>query len=121
MRLKRFLNEEDSIKKALAMEEPEVGEEYSEEEVASKLEVLQIAIGKQAESLGKLKKGNGSEDQLKAARGIMADLEDKEEKWDNWEKEVKSQGPSPEPAAGEEEPLPPEGEEEEEEEEEEEK
>lgn len=112
MRLKRFLNEENSIKKGLAIDEPEVGNEYDEEEIASKKEILQIAIGKQTEILSKMKKSNASDDQLEAARAIMADLKDKQEKWDNPEKETKSQGPNPEPAMGGEEPPPDEEEEE---------
>ena len=125
MRLRRFLNEEDMIKKALAIDEPEVNNEYTEEEIAANKEILQIAIGKQTEILSKLRKGSNNDDQLDAARAIMADLKDKEEKWDNPEKETKSQGPNPPEAMGggmEEEPAEePTKEEEEEEPEEEEK
>jgi len=120
MRFSRFLNEEDAVKKGLAVDEPEVNTEYTEEEIAANKEIIQIAIGKQTETLSKLRKGNGSDDELDAARAVMADLKDKQEKWDNPEKESKSQGPNPEPAMGGGEEMPPSEEEEEEPEEEEE-
>ena len=118
MRLNRYLREEE----ALQVGEPEPGEEYTPEEVADKLEKLQIAIGKQAELIKKLGKSNSNEDKLEAARSIMKDLKDKLDKWENWKEEVKSKGPNPEPAmaGGEEPPVEEEPEEEEPEEEEEE-
>lgn len=76
MRLTRFLNEEDSIKKALSIPEPEVGETYSDEEVKEYITVLKDALGS------------------KGADGAMIkDIQDKLDKWENVDVETKPAGP----------------------------
>jgi flagellin-specific chaperone FliS len=95
MRFQQWLmNEEDNIiQKALDIEEPDVGGDYDESEVADNLESLRIAIGKQTEAIKNIK----DEEELDAARSVLSDLKDAEEKWENWKEEVKSKGPNPEP------------------------
>ena len=110
MRLARFLNEEDVIKKGLSVMEPEVGEKYSDEEVKEYISTVKDAIAAQKK-----------EDMNDAAKAILKDLEDKLDKWENVDIETKATGPVvpavdilaaiPPEAAGEE--APPEGEEEE--------
>jgi hypothetical protein len=78
MRLTRFLNEEDAIKKGLEVPEPEVGEKYSKEEVKKYISLIKNAISAQKE--------DGDE-------AILKDLEDKLDKWQNVETEVKPAGP----------------------------
>jgi len=117
MRLLKFLNEENMVKKALSIDEPKVNGDYDEVEVADNLEAIRIAIGKQTEEIAKLRK-SGSDESLKAARAVLSDLKDKEDKWSNWEKEVKSKGPNPPPEGAPEEEAPEEEAPEEEEEEE---
>jgi hypothetical protein len=85
MRLRRFLNEEDIVKKALSIDEPEVGEDYDESEAADNIDIIDSAINKVS--------GGESE----ADKNILSDLKDKKEKWSNWKKEVKSKGPNPSP------------------------
>jgi len=76
MRLTRFLNEEDVIKKALSIPEPEVGETYSDEEVKEYITVLKDALGS------------------KGADGAMIkDIQDKLDKWENVDSETKPAGP----------------------------
>jgi len=91
MRFNRYLREENALK----INEPEVGIKYTEDEVSDNIMKLKIAIGKQVEIIKKLRNGDGSGYELKAARAVIRDLEDKLDKWENWEEEVKSQGPNP--------------------------
>lgn len=83
--------EEDIIKKALSLDEPEVNSDYDVSIVADNLKILRIAIGKQTEIVGGIK----DEEKLKAARAILTDLNDKEEKWSNWREEIEPKGPGP--------------------------
>ena len=101
MRFNNYLNEESIIQKALALEEPDLDTEYTDEEVKSNLDILNQAIKKQ-ESLS----------DNEASTAILKDLEDKKGKWEHWEEVVKSQGPNKAPEEIGMEELPPEGEEE---------
>lgn len=85
MRLRRFLNEEDTIKKALSMDEPEPNSKYEKDEVKSIIKILKDAIDAQ-------KSKDTSQDSSKA---ILKDLKDKLDKWLNWKEETKSEGPNP--------------------------
>lgn len=82
MRLTRYLNEEDIIKKGLGVPEPEVGEEYSKEEVQG-----YIAIVKDAISAVEEEEKEGSE-------AVIKDLQDKLNKWENVDSETEAAGPS---------------------------
>ena len=82
MRLARFLNEEDVIKKGLSVMEPEVGEKYSDEEVKEYTSTVKDAIAAQKK-----------EDMNDAAKAILKDLEDKLDKWENIDSETKAAGP----------------------------
>lgn len=83
MRLTRFLYEEDNIKKGLSIKEPEVGNDYSDEEVKEYIATIKDAISAQ--------KSKGTESEADAA--IMKDLEDKLDKWENIDSETKAAGP----------------------------
>ena len=82
MRLSRFLNEEDVIKKGLSVSEPEVGEEYSDDEVKEYISIIKNAIGAQKK-----------EEMDDAAKAILKDLEDKLNKWENVDTETEPVGP----------------------------
>ena len=83
MRLTQYLNEEDAVKKGLAVDEPESGGKYSDEAVKDKIKIIEKA-------LSMAKKGEKGE----ANDAIVADLEDKLDKWENVDKETKPAGPS---------------------------
>lgn len=83
MRLTRFLYEEDAVKKALEIEEPAVGEEYSDEEVKWRISDIKDAI--------EVQKKNGVESE--ADNALLKDLEDKLDKWENVDKETEPAGP----------------------------
>jgi hypothetical protein len=83
MRLTRFLYEGDSIKKALEIEEPAVGEEYSDEEIKWRISSIKDAIDAQ--------KKNGIESEVD--NSLLKDLTDKLEKWENVDQETKPAGP----------------------------
>ena len=83
MRLTRFLYEGDVIKKALEIEEPAVGEEYSDEEIKWRISDIKDAIDVQ--------KKNGIESEVNNA--LLKDLTDKLEKWENVDQETEPAGP----------------------------
>ena len=83
MRLTRFLYEGDNIQKGLSIGEPEVGEDYSDEEVKKNITAIKDAIAAQ--------KSKGTESD--ADESIMKDLEDKLDKWENVDSETKAAGP----------------------------
>lgn len=104
MRFIKFLNE-DVIKTALGFDEPKTGKKYSDEYVKKRKETLEKAI-KAAE--------NKKFDNEDVREAMLADLQDKLDKWSNVEKETAA----PKPPAPPEEPGvektegPPEGKEE---------
>ena len=71
MRLNKYLNEEDAIKKGLSVDEPEVGADYTEEEVTDHLLPVLAALDHLR------KKGIKSD----ADEAIFRDLKDKKDKW----------------------------------------
>lgn len=77
MRLKNFLNE-DIVKQALDLPEPETGGDYPSEKVKRYLDMINKAL----EAMKK-KEENDAND------AIVADLRDKKEKWSNIDKETK--------------------------------
>ena len=77
MRLNKFLTEED----ALDIEEPETDGDYSDRVVKQNIEKIKKAISK----LGEPKND--------AEEAILADLEDKLDKWKNVDKETEPAGP----------------------------
>jgi len=81
MRFNRYLREEDIIKKALSISEPEVGMKYTKDEVASNISIIKDALDSLSEKDVDIKR----------------DLLDKLDKWKNWKEEVKSEGPNPIP------------------------
>ena len=83
MRLTRFLYEEDAVKKALEIEEPAVGEEYSDEEIKMRISDIKDAI--------KAQKKNGIESE--ADNALLKDLTDKLDKWENIDAETEPVGP----------------------------
>ena len=83
MRLKNYLNEEDLIKKGLSVDEPEVGEKYSDEDIEKKKKIIEKAL-----SMAEKQEDSESKD------AIIADLQDKLNKWENVDKETKKAGPS---------------------------
>lgn len=83
MRLTRFLTEKDNIAKGLSINEPEVGEEYSKEEVKKNIAAIKDAIATQES------KGTESD----ADESIIKDLEDKLNKWENVDSETEPAGP----------------------------
>jgi len=83
MRLTRYLYEGDAIKKALKIEEPAIGEEYSKEEVKMRISDIKDAI--------KAQKKNGIESE--ADNSLLKDLKDKLDKWENVKDETKPIGP----------------------------
>ena len=94
MRFVRFMNED--VTDALEVNEPEVGKKYSDEYVSKRIDIIQAAI----------KKVRGQKMNDDAKEAIMADLNDKLDKWENVDKETKP------PIAGPEAPpetIPPEG------------
>lgn len=82
MRLARFLNEEDVVKKGLSVAEPEVGEEYSDELVKEYISIIKNAIAAQEK-----------EEMNDAAKAMLKDLEDKLNKWENLDSETEPVGP----------------------------
>jgi len=82
MRLARFLNEEDVVKKGLELMEPEVGEEYSDEDVKEYISIIKNAIAAQKK-----------EEMNDAAKAMLKDLEDKLNKWENIDSETEPVGP----------------------------
>ncbi len=82
MRLKYYLKE-NTIGDALAIEEPEVGKKYGDALVAGYIETLEAAI-EEADGLP-----TGSD-----KNAIIADLQDKLDKWKNLEKELEPSGPN---------------------------
>ncbi len=85
MRFEKFMREDTSD--ALNVDEPEVAKKYSEEYVAKRIAIIQDAIKKV--------RGKSMDDEAKEA--IMADLNDKLDKWENVDKETKAPEP---PAVG---------------------
>ena len=77
MRYSNYLKE-DSITKALNLEEPEVGSKYPSEKVERYLKIIAAAIKDMTK-----KEENDSND------SIIADLRDKKKKWENVKKETK--------------------------------
>lgn len=96
MRLNRFLTEEGAVQAALDIKEPEVDGKYSERVIKDNKDKIEKAISK----LGEPKD--------EAEEAILADLEDKLEKWGNIDKETKPAGPGEPPPEGEEGDAPPE-------------
>lgn len=82
MRLTNYLNEDD-IQKGLSVDEPESGGKYSDESVKEKIKVIEKAL-----SMAKKQKNSEASD------AIVADLEDKLDKWENVDRETKPAGPS---------------------------
>ena len=95
MRLTQYLNEEDVIKRGLSVDEPEVGEDYTEEEVTDHLLPVLAALDHLR------KKGIESD----ADEAIFRDLKDKKDKWENVDKETKPAGPDKTEEPAEEEPA----------------
>jgi len=108
MRLAKFMKE-DITTDALEIGEPEVGKKYSDDYVSKRVDILQKALKKI--------RGKAMNDDAKEA--IMADLNDKLDKWENVDKETKApeppavgaapegeEGPAEEEPAQEEEPAP---------------
>ena len=81
MRFNNYLNEDD-IQKGLSVDEPEVGEKYPDELVKEKINIIEKAL-----SMAKKQEAN------EANAAIIADLEDKLDKWKNVDKETKPAGP----------------------------
>jgi hypothetical protein len=102
MRFTRFLKE-SVIDDALKVDEPSVRRKYSEEGVKKKLDLIQKAIKE-------LRGSSKYDDDAKDA--IMADLEDKQDKWSNVDSETKPVKVAQAPPEGEEGggEAPPEGE-----------
>ena len=84
MRFNRYIREEDSVQSALDIDEPEIGEKYSERVISQNKKSIENAISKV---------GDPNDD---AEEAILSDLEDKLEKWNNVEKEIEAVGPFPE-------------------------
>ncbi len=76
MRFTKFLKE-DIIKTALGIDEPKVKGKYSADSVTRRLETIKKAIA--------ALKGKKADD---ATEAMMADLEDKQDKWQNLEAET---------------------------------
>lgn len=76
MRFLRYLKE-NNISNALSIEEPKIGKKYAEKLINKRIDTIQSAI-KQAE-----KKVDD-----KSTEAILADLEDKLDKWSNVDKET---------------------------------
>lgn len=85
MRLDKFMREDTSD--ALNVNEPEVSKKYSDEYVAKRIAIIQDALKKI--------RGKSMDDEAKEA--IMADLNDKLDKWENVDNETKAPEP---PAVG---------------------
>jgi hypothetical protein len=83
MRLAKFMKEDTTD--ALNVDEPEVAKKYSEEYVAKRISIIQDALKKV--------RGKSMDDEAKEA--IMADLNDKLDKWENVDKETKAPEPAP--------------------------
>ena len=83
MRLKKYLNEENMIAKALSLPEPEDGGEYSDEVVNGYLKIINQALSDIEDA---------SDDESDMA--MRSDILDKKEKWENWKEEVKADGPT---------------------------
>lgn len=83
MRFVKFMKED--VTDALEVNEPEVGKKYSDEYVSKRIDIIQNAI----------KKVRGQKMNDDAKEAIMADLNDKLDKWENVDKETK-----PVPIAG---------------------
>lgn len=77
MRYSNYLKE-DSITKALNLEEPKIGSEYPSEKIERYLKIIDAAIKDMTK-----KEENDSND------SIIADLRDKKKKWENVKKETK--------------------------------
>jgi len=92
MRLNRYIKEEDSVKNALDIGEPEVNGKYSERVIADNIDKIKKAIS------------NLSKPKNDADEAILSDLEDKLEKWENVDKETKPSGPAKPPEEKPEEP-----------------
>jgi hypothetical protein len=78
MKFYKFLNEEDIIKKAMDLPEPEIGGSYPEEKVQRYIEMIDKAL-----SAMENKEENDAND------AIVQDLRDKKKKWSNVDKETK--------------------------------
>lgn len=87
MRFNKFL-QENVVQDALALSEPEIGKKYPDAVIAKKKSLIQQAIS----SLEGKKMAN---DEAKEA--MMADLVDKQEKWNNVEKETAPPDPPKKP------------------------
>jgi len=99
MKYLKYLTE-DTVTKALALPEPEIGGDYATEKVERYIKMIEAAL----DSMTK-KKENDAND------AIVQDLRDKKKKWKNVDKEtkpvkVKKEEPPPEEAPPEEEPPP---------------
>jgi len=82
MRLNNYLNEDD-IQKGLSVDEPESGGKYSDDVVKMNIKIVEKAL-----SIAK------KQEDSEANNAIVADLEDKLDKWKNVDKETKPAGPS---------------------------
>ena len=82
MRLSNYLNEDD-IQKGLSVDEPESGGKYSDDVVKINIKIVEKAL-----SIAK------KQEDSEANNAIVADLEDKLDKWKNVDKETKPAGPS---------------------------
>ena len=90
MRLLKFL-EENVVQDALAVDEPEVGGKYDDDMINKRLDLIQKAI--------KELRGKEMDDDAKEA--MMADLNDKLDKWENVEQEIKPTKPAAKKPEGE--------------------
>jgi len=100
MRFEKYINE--NYKKALSIGEPETGGKYSDDSVKRRIKEIEAGI----------KDANKLPDN-EAKEGILADLEDKLDKWQNVDKETEAPKAAAPPEGDEEGEKEPEGEEEE--------
>jgi len=109
MRLRRFLNEEYIIKKALSMDEPEKGMIIDPEEVEEMLDVLNRGLEAQKKKTKYIPKT----DMDKSDKAILNDIKDKIMKWEEVLDKLEGGGEEEEVPPEEGEEAPPEEEEEE--------
>ena len=85
MRFKEFLKE-DTVKTALNLDEPETGAKYDDEAVKKRIDLINKAIKE-------LRAKSDMDDNAKEA--MLADLNDKLDKWENVDKETAMPDPPP--------------------------
>jgi two-component system chemotaxis sensor kinase CheA len=90
MRLFDYLYE-DAIRDGLEVSEPEINRDYSDEFVKNNIKTIKTA-------LSQTKKKKFSDEETKSS--VVADLEDKLNKWKNVDKETKAPPPPPPEDAG---------------------